>query len=474
MLAQSSLRSEIGRFAARSAVTVIAAFVIFGALFATFSYVTAGGDKAALMAEIRRAFGTGALTQESRILNNRQIGAFQGNDCQILGMAANSAGTQLERAVSPFGRPLLEGATDAASRPELGNVCGQLHDIFVNGNGENYGHAPYHRYLHGGRALAAAMVPQFGVEGFRNLLLAANQLVLLGVAALCFVRLARPATARPRRRENLALAAFSVLLLVMSGLDHFGMSMSMGPADLSIHLMFAALVAFGPLVMRRQTWLSIIAAGAAFAIYFEFLTGQIPLGVCLILLLPALALGPGDSVREAALRAAFGVLVFVGVCALALGAKYWVTSLVFGDDVWDDILNQLGQRTSLAGFSIAEVIARLFYRTHHIAFGYVTLGVLYTVSGIALLLLCLWRDFGAARADDTGASRWRVWRAIGTGSAALSVLTWYLVFSSHSAIHSWFMIRPLAAVAASGFGYALLMPPRHEARAASMAAASEG
>lgn len=445
---RSLMATDIPGFAARALVVTLLAVAILGSLVAGFSYATAGRDAAPVREAVRAAFAVGTLGIVDRRLNDRQVGAFQFNDCAILVMAANDHGTRVERALSPFGR--LKAGAD----PTTISACAELQDIVVAGNEADYGYSPYHRYLHGGRALAAALVPELGVQGLRALLLAANELVLLSVLLLCLWR-SRDGGARPQ----LALAVLSALLLTVSGVGYFGQSLSMGPADLMVHGMFALLVLGGPLALGRVAYLGIAAGSGVLVAYFEFLTGEIPLSVALLILLPAICLDSRAAMREAALRAVFGPTAFLATAAAMFALKYAITAQVFGPGVWGDIGGALATRTGLEGFSLIEVFERLAYRTHHFAFGSVGLGLAYLMVALAVFSVCIFSDL---RASGEEAS-WRRWRALGFLGGAGSVLAWYVIFSSHSAVHSWFMIRPLALCCAASIAYLWLVVPLRRA-----------
>ncbi len=452
---------EIRRAFGSAILIAIVVIIVAGAFFLALNLASAVTDDAKLRIKVAEAIEEGNLTAVHRLLNNRERGVFQDNDCLILSMALNAHGTALERAVSPFGRPLIEGRETVEDNPLIEVVCGRLMDQVVNGNEESYRFVPYHRYMHGGRALAELVVPLVGVQGFRNLLLTANSLTLLLVAVITLVRASRPNIPAPARSINLGLCLMSVLLLTLSGVQYFGMSLSIGPADLFVHLLFLAIVSFGAIACRRDTYLAIIGIAAAFIIYFEFLTGQIPLGVALVILLPFFCLTSDEDVPEAVLRSVLGTFVFCTICLGLMLAKYGVTALVFGPEVWSNIFDQLEERTSLGEFSLFEVFARLAYRTHHIAYGSTVLGLAYLVLAIGLFFHCFWRDLQSG-------TIYRQYRAFGLLAAALSILVWYLAFSSHSAIHSWFMIRPIGLFAAMACSYKILeiSAPTNSSRAA--------
>lgn len=436
--------------ALRSA-TVICVFVTLGAaaLFSGLNYTSAVTDDTRLREKVADAYGEGTLTSENRLLNDREVGALQSTDCLILAMALNAHGTGVERAVSPFGRPLKEGRETVENSALVETGCGRLMDRIVNDNDDSYGFAPYHRYIHGGRAVAELAVPRLGVQGYRDALLTANSLVLLLAAVITLVRASRPGAQTTERTTNLGLCLLSILLLTMSGVQYFGMSLAMGPADLFVHLMFLILVCIGAIRSRRNLYFAVIAVSAAFIIYFEFLTGQIPLSVALLIMLPCLFLTSDADVPEAVIRGIVGTFAFCLVCVALLIAKYIVTAVVFGPDVLSGITDQLDMRTSLEGFSWFEVFARLAYRTHHIAFGSTFLGITYFFLALGLFAHSFWRDLNSGQVN-------RRFRAFGLLAGALSILVWYLVFSSHSAIHSWFMIRPIGLFAAMACAYKIL------------------
>lgn len=431
--------------------TFISVFVMLGtgAVFSGLNYASALTDDGLLREKVVEAYREGTLTTESQLLNNKDIGALQGNDCLILSMALNAHGTVLERAVSPFGRPPIEGRETVEANPLLETGCGRLKDRVVNGNEESYGFAPYHRYMHGGRAVAELVVPLIGVQAYRNILLAANSLILLLAAVITLVRANRPDIPAPERTTSLGLCLMSILLLTLSGVQYFGMSISMGPADLFVHLLFLIIVSIGAIESRRAVYFAVIAVSAAFIIYFEFLTGQIPLGLALVILLPFFSVTSDDHVPEAVLRSILGAFVFCLVCVVLMLAKFAVTAFVFGPGIWSDVSNQLDTRTSLEGFSLIEVFARLAFRTHHIAFSSTALGISYVVFALGLFIHCLWRDLKSGQIN-------RRFRALGLLAGALSILVWYVAFSSHSAIHSWFMIRPIGLFAAMACSYKIL------------------
>lgn len=418
-------------------------------LFAILNVTSAGTNDGRLRNKIHEAYANRNLGTENRLLNNKEIGANQGNDCLILSMAMNSHGTLIERSVSPFGRPAIETGIAGSQNSSIGSVCDRLGDIIVNGNEEGYAYVPYHRYIHGGRALAELIVPWLGVQTYRNFLLAANYLVLLAAAAISIFRACAVDRAAEDRSIDLALALFSVLLISVSGIQYFGMSLSTGPADLTVHAMFFALCWFGVLSASRKLYFFVISVSASLIIYFEFLTGQIPFALAILIFMPFFCLKRDEEISEALLRSILGSLFFCTICAGLLVGKFWLSTIVFGPEIWVDVLQQLIVRTSKGEFSLFDVIARLVYRTHHIAFGFTTLGLLYLLGAFVVFGHCVLRDFSGSR-------DFVVARACGILAGITSLLIWYVAFSSHSAIHSWFMIRPIGLFAALAYSYKTL------------------
>ncbi len=381
--------------------------------------------------------------------------SMSGNDCLIYAMMAMPYPGNLQEAISPHLLLQHLSQTPGIRSDELW-TCGLARVTAAGQSVEPDGY--YHRYLHGFRTVMRFMLGFTDVAGIQHILFV---LLMTATALTAFAGVRRwlklrgtAAATRPA-----AYTAIAVSLLLFYGYTLFGFWPSYALADL-VTIGFVAAALRWPLSERSERWaLGMAAVFGCLVAHFEFLTGGLLIGACLVIGVAAIEYR-GDSKR--AVRTAFWMLGAFGAAVIfSFVIKFILIALVFGTDeiarfnetlghrVSGSILNELSpylaERFRAVGIDpvvadkslplrIAMMALSLIHATKFMAYGSSALGVGLVVLSVLVLAFHLIR---LARAGFGNSADWLLLASI------VPLPIWYLVFINHSILHASWMARPL-------------------------------
>ncbi len=400
-------------------------FLLFGLLVANF-------PRDALEEQVRGAFATDELIEEDWRRRDRRRGHNQYNDCLILQMALNRDPSVLREVVGP-NLYLREGWYEQ---------CRTLSDIVHNPESrEDLVHDRYTRYWHGYVPATSLLLRVFSLRELRSGLKAGvyGSLLLLLVAA-----------ATDRRLFGFG-ASVAFAGATFWGLPYFGQSLGHAMGDALVVLAPAALLFFRNQLLREELLLPFAAVIGGLLVYFEFLTGQLPVGAALIFMAVYLA----ARVREGAnaepvmaWRLAIWALVALGIGSVAtVVLKQILVLVVLGPEGINSFLSHLDRYSGAGGpgpltYRLGVLGDLIASGSWHRSGGETGTLLLYAISGTAWMVVlgsALWHR-GSALAD-----------ACAFGFGAAIIVGWVFLLPEHTAGHLGFMSRMLFVPVALGF-----------------------
>jgi hypothetical protein len=425
-------------------------------------------------AVVLEAAANGTLSEDYRWLlgPDRTIPRVGGNDCLIPSMLIAPIESQVKTAISPRMPnvpPNIAGPIPARFQNEP--FCVELAALILEKPGVSFIY--YHRYLHGDRTFAGlllAILP-FGAAMQSMRLACFTLLAAVGLAALA---------RRDRRDERLRSDGLLIIVGVFAlfyGLPQFGQSFSFAPTDMTLFafLLYASICPLGRL---SETWFVIVVAALASTIaVFEFLTGGIPLAVALLVTL--IVLDQPRDIRTLARRMVLAGLAFCTPIIVCFAVKLAAVGWVWGIGEVASFFSVLGER--IGGEAVAPRVPVALADWLHargldvglvdrsLGVRVLLVGIMLTYSafvlgwgshllGGALVLLPLpylvYRAVRAIRATPD----WPMCREVQFLAIGLIPILWYLLFTSHTAIHSMYMVRPLVLNVALAAVVLILVP----------------
>jgi hypothetical protein len=421
--------------AAPGALLALAAIAILNALFLAASVGAASAARMTRAEAVQQAFATGELVDRDYLKSDWRRGKDQYNDCVVLQLVINPRSSVAQKALAP----VLYGSS--GSSPD---VCRSLRHLAFGADAASIPGDSYSRYWRGYVPLTSALL------GFIDVGTARQGLRLAVIAAL----LALVAVAA-RAGEATRVAGISVAVtgLLFWGLPYYGQGLSFAPGDAVVMSGIAALIALRrPLqVGPRLTVFS--AAYGSFVAFFDFLTGPLPTGACLIFLFAYLV--RFDSSRGARRQHAWRD-AFVALTAYAVGAvttlviKQLIVLVLFGPGELQSLLANARLYTGLADGGMPASYFAAFWTL----FKYTPLLTYYSIAGGAALLLCFALSWLAAvyfvlRSGAPARKSLLLAHAVGASGIAL----WVLLLPGHTALHG-FMTRML--IVPFSFGWSAL------------------
>ena len=439
MAEQALERARFNLFAdlrayAPPALMALAAALLASIVLLAVNYVSATLPREQINAAIRQGFNDRQLVRWGWLPLNSDIGVHQFNDCLVLLMAVDDRAPALERSLSPT----ISGASVGTGGGGFTVPCPPLRE-FVSGRMEPLKPSDhYHRYVHGNVAVTAAMLEVFSIWGVRTiygLLAQFTPLIVLGLALWRFAR-PREDSAGP---VTLAFAAFtSFMLAAFFGVQYYGQSLAHFPADILLSLYLLTIVLGGKSLDSPIRFAMLNALFGALTMYFEFLSGGIPMGVSLVLAIAsARALDRGGDMKK----------IFFAGCCFTLGVvtiyavKQIATGIVFGSEVFGASGSRLS--TWMGGVFPVTTIIRLFWQLRELAGGSQIAGGAMAAASIAAFFFAVYRL--SDRKFPVQAGHWGfIW-------AALVIPVWWFTFSLHTYVHAWMMIRIMVFFNAASF-----------------------
>lgn len=400
----------------------------FAALFTTallaINIASASIDRSAIKAKVEAAFQTNQLMASDYYRTDGVLGNHQFNDCLILDMVMNDDRPAIERGLSPT---YTHSGIDKCETLRK-TIAGEQLDV----EPEN---TSYHRYLHGHTALAAVMLSVMPLHTAR-LFLSLSQIAIL-IATVCVsCRLYLNAANPTERSISITTGWASLCLILFFGFSFFSMSLSHGPADSLLGLYLLCWLIFKPWRMSVLSTTIFHGVFGALTAYFEFLTGGIPMGMCLVFLCYA-GIAASDKSRSTIADGFMSVAAFCAGIVVAFVVKLAATTLAFGPEVIGDFTQRLSYRT-LGGedggtypWNAAWAVLKGSYTIGH---GSTILGGILILSASGLIASCLWglRTKSVREISD---------RTLLLLLSAASIYVWWIVFSQHTAQHYFFMAR---------------------------------
>lgn len=417
-------------------------------------------DKAPIRAHLKQAFDQGDLSIISSRGNDTDMGVHQTNDCLIFDMAAREADGNLLY--------LFAGARTLTAAEKRPGNCELLRDWLNQDPTRHLWQVWYLRYIHGYRAVAVALLDNLTVVETRAALKAASyaSIGLSLLASLAFAGIRGRGVVAAAKTNFMGYALISTALLGFFGLPYFGQSISHAPAIVALAVFITAWSAldFAGWLSERTAAVAVIMF-ALFTAYFEYLTGYIPVGSCVITALVAIGWSGRDTVRPWSVIRFLVVAqaTFVSTILVVFVMHTLATALVdrAGLEVVSLFIDQLSTRMAqtapaeVAGdaaetvrqvqaLTVLDVGANLLKQLSH-------LGPWSQLTTLAVILISLGLSLVAAydmlflRGEPTA----RLCAAIAAGSF-LPVLVWILAFQNHTTIHAAFMVRILVVVPMAG------------------------
>jgi hypothetical protein len=374
-------------------------------------------------------------------------GFHQFNDCLILQMLSGPDDALWAGALGP-----LHDKRNAESIAK----CASLHTLVREGTAAHlYPMGRYTRYWHGYNPLAAGLLGAVDLWTARKVLKIGvyGALVLLGLAA----------GTQPRGLAAIA-CAISVTGLLFWALPYFGQSLAHAPGDMFVVLSLSCLLFGRQALSRRGTLVPFCAVYGAGVVYFEFLHGQVP--IVLGILLPATylmaRLRPGEE-REPARSWRFGLtgcLAFAAGGALTVAVKQILVAAIIGPGAARSVVEHLNRWTSSAPGdpplwaplkSVARVLREGPVLTYGSREGAIALGVAAALAWSAAGYLALRARRGGALSD-----------LLAFAAGAGIVPAWIWTFQAHTAVHKTLMVRMLIVPLSLGWGalaWQVVAPP---------------
>jgi hypothetical protein len=426
----------------------------------------------------RQAFLEGSLSEQYESPYDRKNGYNQFNDCLIIVMLLSDYRTNIQEAISPRkneGNPCRQAQMLAGLQASLGSST------------ETQGPF-YHRYLHGTRAVSGLLLSNFNIAHSRLIIQALGYLILALCALLALYRVLTGLATKDLniQRAGLFFLLMSLMLMFFYGIEFFGMSLGFGVSDMSVYTILLFLIVVDVGRMSKYLLGAVCVIFGAVTAYLEFLTGQAPLALSLIL--GAIVVSSPERSRALDVWQTMLIAIFCfayGVTA-CFAIKIAVAGAVFG---YEEITSALSVFTSRMGAGLGNEGA--WYVQDAAQIGLDISGEhVHSTSAVIYLSVLLYRVIPViGQGSNVVATSLLVASSIGIVAAIVWILlirnrakahcyflpllasaavvpAWYLVFLNHSIIHTSFMVRPLVYVVALGLwlGTTVLLDLRKELR----------
>jgi hypothetical protein len=385
-------------------------------------------DSPTIRHRIRAAFETGDLGFRDYLLFDSRRGFFQYNDCNVLQMIVNRNPSRVARAISP----IVYSAND-----DWTNQCVVLHRVTLDGADiggliENH----YSRYWHGYSVGVAVALRAMELRTLRRILVGA---VWLALAAFTVVMIR---SGKASRCVGLAIAVAATLLWAV---PYFDPGFTFGFGDAAVLFGLAVLAARPHIALNVAALVPYAAGFGAVVVFFEMLTGQLPVAAAWLLAVIVAARRDHASSAIPDVRVlAIAALVAFGAGALAtVTIKQVIANTLADPGAVNAFFSHLSFYASVpeaAGWcpGMLRPFIRLAQRSYVLTYG--SRGGGYAVVGLIVLTSMI----AAARL-------WRGWRLKGEEDrvvllvASLIPVVWVLVLPQHTVVHADFMVRILVA-----------------------------
>ena len=383
-------------------------------------------DPDRVAARIATAFATGDLGTVEYRRGDIRRGWHQYNDCTVLQMLSDRDPSRVAQSFAPRMAFLR-------ADPEANYSCGALRAIAVAGASRDSMVAfRYARYWHGYMVPAAIALQAMELVHLRQLLL----LAVYAAIALLLVTALR--AAEHTRRTGLAIAVTAALFWAA---PFFAPGITHGPGDAVLLAALAILILRPTLTTDFGTLLPYSAAFGAVVVFFEMLTGQLPIAAAW---LAAVVLAtvrdesqPGTPDARVRALTALGAFAIGGVITVAVKQ---VLAALFAEPLAGAVfMTKLGSyaempasRNGIPGVFLPyiELVRHMYVLT---AWHYLAGKMLAVILALALLWAVLrgWRERRTVQGRDV---------LFLLGLTLLPVV-WVLILPSHTLMHASFMVR---------------------------------
>jgi len=430
----------------RVVVRTLLAVALLNVLFLVL-LIAAVGDPAGVRTRVETAFRSGDLGNADFLLFDSRRGFSQYTDCIVLHMLAAPDSSRIRRAVSP----LVYVADD-----DWKNQCAVLHRVVGDEAGRlGLFERRYSRYWHGYNAGVAIALRTMEVRTLRRVLVAGVWISLALLTSLMW----RAGAASRRVGVAIALAAG-----LFWAVPYFDPGFTFGFGDAALLLGLAVLAVRPSLALRIQSIVPFAAGFGAVIVFFEMLTGQLPVAAawlmaCVMAARQDRAHSARTDVRALAVAALVGFLV--GAVA-TVAIKQLLAFALFDPRAGDAFFSHLAMYVGAPDASESRPgmllpFIRLWKRANILTYGSQRAG-----DALVGLIVISW-VVGAVRAWKDRGMDDNVNRMV-LLAAALVPLFWVLVLPKHTFIHAVFMVRILVAsiaLAPLAAWWPVVSPQRH-------------
>lgn len=426
---------------ARDLARMLGVIAIANALFVVLLLV-APHDPDRVAARITSAYATGDLGTVEYLRGDIRRGWHQYNDCSVLQMLSDHDSSRVAQSLAPRMAFLRTDADGNYS-------CGALHAIAVGGvSRDSMTPFRYARYWHGYMVPVAVALEGMELVNLRRLLLIA---VYAAIALLSGAALRAP---EYTRRTGLAIAGTAALFWAA---PFFAPSLTHGPGDAVLLVALAILILRPRVTTNLDTLLPYSAGFGAVVVFFEMLTGQLPIAAAWLAAL-VLATARDESppgALDARLRsvAALGAFAIGGVITITI--KQVLAALFAEPRAGAVFVSKLGAYAEMPAprNGIPGVLLPFIELGRHM---YVLTAWHYRAGELLVVLLAIALLWAIARG-------WRQRRTVEgrdvlflVGLTLLPVM-WVLILPNHTFQHTAFMVR-MMVVPISLAAAALLWP----------------
>lgn len=380
-----------------------------------------------IVGRIQQAFSTGQLVPHDYLPYDVHRGFHQYNDCNILQMMTNEDSSSVARALGPWLHMADSSATEA---------CRTLRELVVDGRDPGgFVSSRYTRYWHGYIPILAVLLTFLKLSTLR---------VILRITVYSALLLLLLSGFRERRFLFLTGPVFFSGAFFW-GLPYFGQGMSHALGDSVVMFGLACLIFWHRKFTHASMLIPFCALFGAIVVYFEMLTGPLPIAAGL--LFPGVYLisrltNPPDTGIDRHLRLAISAsIAFAMGAMITVGVRVFVAAALVQPSGLDTFVGNLGlytlpidSTTYVPGF--LRPLGRLFRRGEVLTYGsHWGLAILY-VSVAGSWFVSMWLAYRLS-------TRWSAADLLAFAIGAASIPVWTFILQTHTFMHAGFMARIL-------------------------------
>lgn len=416
--------------------TIAVACFLFTAIVLLFSCAAQSRNKDVLTHEISNAFASGALITDNYVNTDHRRGKYIFNDCLILQILLIKKDSLFSDVV-----------TSHILKDKVAEPCATLKRAVTNGP-HSFDTYAYSRYFWGAKALVGLALPFASIDSIKFFLSLLVYIVLLCAAGISIFRFFSKLNSAPS--SPVTIFVIVICLLTLYDLRDFSVTFSHGFSELviAIYLLYSAIWPGKLLTNHDGTPWRLILFGA-FTAWFELLTGPMVMAIGLAVLVEhAHAV---DRTKAIARAFRVGFTVALSVIFTLLWLQFFVA--LFGDsrNVLQFIYHLL---LRMQVHLIFDVPVEKSWQIKENMHNYTPTEVVNAVLDCMKLLTY----------DNAAAAKWLFLCSLVCLSVCVIVakferfyfqliavyglvffflIVWYFVFSNHTAIHAFMMVRPL-------------------------------